>query len=172
MDVNRFSRSREEDASWRRDAGLLAPRAALAATMLYHGIDKLRDPTETKVAFGGLGFRPPGFWARLTAVAETAAGALALVGVLVRPAALAVVVTQAVAITKVHARRGFRVEKGGFEFNMALIAIAAALLLGGSGRYSASRLLPPPTRSRLAFARLSRRARRRRAWGRLLRLLG
>ena|SRR5215831_5282320 len=107
MDANRFSLGREEEAGRQRDAGLLAPRAALGATMLYHGVEKLRDPSEATVAFGGLGFRPAGFWARATGIAEAAAGALALAGVLVRPTALAVLVTQAVAIGKVHAPRAF-----------------------------------------------------------------
>jgi putative oxidoreductase len=119
----------------------LAPRAALGATMLYHGIGKLRDPASTRAAFGSLGIRPAGFWARATGIAEASAGALALAGALVRPAAIAVLVTQAMAIAKVHARKGFAIEKGGFEFNLALMAIATALLVGGAGRYSGSRLV-------------------------------
>jgi putative oxidoreductase len=124
-----------------RDAALLPPRATLAATMLYHGIEKLRDRQSAAGMFESIGLRPADFWARATAFAETGAGALALLGVLVRPAALAVLVTQSMAIAKVHAAKGFANHKGGFEFNLALMAIAAALLVGGPGRYSLSRLL-------------------------------
>jgi putative oxidoreductase len=109
--------------------------------MLYHGIEKLRAPEQAAQAFGGLGFRRPGFWARATGIAETAAGALSLFGFLVRPAALAVLVTQGTAIAKVHAPKGYSAHKGGFEFNLALMAIATALLIGGPGRYSGSGLL-------------------------------
>ena len=38
-------------------------------------------------------------------------------------------VTQSVAIAKVHRRNGFDVTKDGYEFNVALMAIAAGLLL-------------------------------------------
>jgi len=71
-----------------------------------------------------------------TGTAEVFAGACALLGFLTRPAALAVLVTQAVAIAKVHAKNGFDITKGGYEFNVALMAIAAGLLVAGPGMFS------------------------------------
>src|SRR5207253_557110 len=53
-----------------------------------------------------------------------------------RPAALAVLVTQSVAVAKVHAKKGFSIMNGGFEFNLALMAIAAAMLVAGPGLFS------------------------------------
>lgn len=129
-----------EGAGWRRDAGLLAPRTTLGATMLYHGVEKLRAPEQAVAQFEGLGIKPAKFWARATAFAEAGAGVLMLAGWLVRPAALAVLVTQAMAIKKVHAPKGFATYRGGYEFNLGLMATAAALLLGGPGRYSLARL--------------------------------
>jgi putative oxidoreductase len=119
-----------------RDLALLPPRAALGATMLYHGLEKLRSVRETAQSFESLGIRPAQTWARATGLAETAAGVLSVLGVLTRPAALAVLVTQGVAIAKVHARQGFPATKGGYEFNLALMTIAAALLIAGPGRFS------------------------------------
>jgi putative oxidoreductase len=113
----------------------------LGATMLYHGAEKLRDPQKTAAQFESLGINPAGFWARATAIAEAGAGVLMLAGWLVRPAALAVLVTQAMAIKKVHAPKGFATYRGGYEFNLGLMATAAAMLLGGPGRYSLSRVL-------------------------------
>jgi putative oxidoreductase len=130
-----------EGAGWRRDAGLLAPRAMLGATMLYHGVEKLRAPEHAAAQFESLGIKPAGFWARATAIAEAGAGVLTLAGWLVRPAALAVLVTQAVAVKKVHGPKGFAAHRGGYEFNLGLMATAAAMLLGGPGRYSLSRVL-------------------------------
>jgi putative oxidoreductase len=130
-----------EGAGWRRDAGLLAPRTMLGATMLYHGVEKLRAPEQTAAQFESLGIKPAGFWARATAIAEAGAGVLTLAGWLVRPAALAVLVTQAVAVRKVHGPKGFAAHRGGYEFNLGLMATAAAMLLGGPGRYSLSRVL-------------------------------
>ena len=71
-----------------------------------------------------------------------------LAGWLVRPAALAVLVTQAMAIKKVHGAKGFATHRGGYEFNLGLMATAAAMLLGGPGRYSLSALLRRATAPR------------------------
>ena len=152
-----------EVAGWRRDAGLLGPRAMLGATMLYHGAEKLRAPDETAAQFESLGIRPSRFWSQATAIAEAGAGVMMLAGWLVRPAALAVLVTQAMAIKKVHGAKGFATHRGGYEFNLGLMATAAALLLGGPGRFSLARLLAGrseprglrrmlPTRRRRGFA--------------------
>jgi putative oxidoreductase len=104
--------------------------------MLYHGIQKLRDVEKAGDSFEGMGISPGRPWALATALAETFAGASALLGVLTRPAALAVLVTQSVAVAKVHRKRGFDMTKGGYEFNLALMAIAVGLLLAGPGHLS------------------------------------
>ena len=117
----------------------------LGATMLYHGVEKLRAPEQATAQFEKLGIKPAGFWARATAIAEAGAGVLMLAGWLVRPAALAVLVTQATAIKKVHGPKGFATHRGGYEFNLGLMATAAALLLGGPGRFSLARVLAGAT---------------------------
>lgn len=149
--------------------GLLPARAALGSTMLYHGIQKLRDRDQAGSSFQSIGISPGRPWALATALAETFAGASALLGVLTRPAALAVLVTQSVAIAKVHHRNGFDVTKGGYEFNIALMAIAAGLLLAGPGRVSVHRPLERALVDRPMARMLAGRRRRRRA--RLYRLL-
>src|SRR5262245_24963740 len=93
---------------------LVPARAALGSAMLYHGVQKLRDTDQTARAFESLGIKPARPLARAAALAETFAGAAAVLGVLTRPAALAVLVTQAVAIAKVHRPKGFDNTKGGF----------------------------------------------------------
>ncbi|MFL5444649.1 MAG: DoxX family protein, partial [Myxococcales bacterium] len=71
-----------------------------------------------------------------TGIAEVFAGAAAIFGLWTRPAALAVLVTQAVALAKVHSKNGFDITKGGYEFNVALMAIAAGLMVAGPGLFS------------------------------------
>ena len=126
-----------------KEAALLPIRFALGASMLYHGASKLRGdgPRQTGEMFEGLGLRPGRHLALATGIAEAFAGASALLGVLTRPAALAVLVTQAVAITKVHAPKGYSVAGGGMEYNLALMAAAIGLLVAGPGRLSAHEAL-------------------------------
>jgi putative oxidoreductase len=127
------------DGRLRKEVALIPPRAALGATMVYHGLGKLRGGAPQKVGqmFEGLGLRPGKHLAVATGIAEVFGGVGALLGLWTRPAALAVLVTQAVALAKVHAKNGFDVTKGGFEYNLALMCIAAALLIAGPGKFSA-----------------------------------
>lgn len=120
---------------------LLPVRLALGTSMVYHGVSKLKPEGRQHTAqfFEQLGIRPGRLWSAATGAAELVSGLLALSGIATRPAALAVLVTQAVAIRKVHAKRGFDVTRGGFEFNLSLMAAALGLLLSGPGRVSARR---------------------------------
>ena len=86
--------------------------------------------------FEQLGIQPARPWALATGLTEAVAGALTMLGIGTRVAALGVLVTQGVAIAKVHGKKGFAIEKQGFEFNLALCAMALGLLLTGPGRMS------------------------------------
>jgi len=126
------------DARMRKEAALVAPRAALGASMVYHGLGKLKGdaPQKTGEMFEQIGIQPGKHFAVATGIAEVFAGVGAILGFWTRPAALAVLVTQAVAINKVHAKNGYDITKGGYEYNVALMAIAAALLVAGPGLFS------------------------------------
>ncbi|HZZ84159.1 MAG TPA: DoxX family protein [Anaeromyxobacteraceae bacterium] len=122
-----------------KDAASLPARMALGASMLYHGTGKLRAEgrEQTSQFMESVGITPGRGWAVATGVAETVAGVLAVAGIATRPAALAVLVTQGVAVWRVHSRNGFDITKGGYEYNLALMAIALGLLVAGPGRFSA-----------------------------------
>ena len=126
-------------ARLRKEAALVPPRAALGASMVYHGLGKLREGAPEQVGgfFESVGLKPGRPLAVATGIAEMFAGIGTILGLWTRPAALAVLVTQAFAIGKVHAKNGFDVAKGGFEFNIALMCIAGALLIAGPGVFSA-----------------------------------
>ncbi len=117
----------------------LPVRLALGGAMLYHGVSKLRGegPRQTGEMFESMGIRPGRFWAVATGAAESFAGLAAVLGIATRPAALAVLITQAMAIAKVHAPKGYAASAGGYEYNLALMAIALGLLVGGPGSLSA-----------------------------------
>ena len=123
------------DARWRKELALIPPRAALGASMVYHGMGKLRDggPEQAGQFFEQVGLQPGKHMAVAAGIAEVFAGVGTILGLWTRPAALAVLVTQAVAVAKVHAKNGYDTAKGGFEYNLALMAIAAALLIAGPG---------------------------------------
>lgn len=127
--------------------GLLALRLTLGAVFLGHGAQKAFG------SFGGpgfqgatgwigsLGFRPPRFWAALAAGGELVAGALLVLGLLTPLAGVLVLADMAVAITKVHAPKGFFVQNGGFEYNLVLIIATLALAATGPGALSLDHLL-------------------------------
>ncbi|MFY0567347.1 DoxX family protein [Archangium lansingense] len=135
-------------------------RATLGSTMLYHGISKLnREGLEqTSQFFENLGLEPARALALATAWTETLAGALALLGIGTRVAALSILVTQAVAIAKVHASKGFDNQKGGYEFNLSLIAAALGLLLSGPGNLSVHHTLRPHLGRRWGLGLLHRKS--------------
>jgi putative oxidoreductase len=122
----------------RKDAALVPIRATLGATMLYHGLPKLSDEgaEQTGQMFEQMGIRPGRTWAKLSGLAEVFGGATAIIGFGTRVGALAVLATQLVAVAKVHGGKGFSNMSGGYEFNLALMAIALGLLVSGPGAVS------------------------------------
>jgi putative oxidoreductase len=126
-----------------RDLGLVPARMSLAATMLKHGLPKLQGEGRAQTAgfMEQIGFKPGARWATLVGVAEVFAGASVGLGVATRLGALAVLVTQGVAIAKVHAPKGFDNMAGGWEFNALLVATALGVLLAGPGEVSVHGLL-------------------------------
>ena len=136
--------------SWSR----LVVRLILGVIFFAHGAQKVFG------WFGGrglsqtiAGFRQMNIPAAATVTAaciECFGGLAMIVGLLARPVALALIAVMLVAIKKVHARHGFFLnwslaqDKGhGFEFNLALIAMALSILIGGAGLLSIDRLFAP-----------------------------
>jgi putative oxidoreductase len=137
-------------ASWSH----LVVRVALGVVFFAHGAQK------TFGWFGGHGlsatiggFRqmnvPPAATA-LAAFIECFGGLALIIGFLARPAALGLIPVMLVAIAKVHGKHGFFLNfamtpgKGhGYEFNLALIAMALSILIGGAGALSIDRLIAP-----------------------------
>ena len=124
------------------DVGLLVLRVVLGVIFAAHGAQKLFGSfggpgLEGTAGFHGqLGIKPPYLMAVLAGLAEFVGGILVAVGFLTPIAAVALVVTMAVAVLTVHLRNGFFNMNGGYEFNLALAAMALALIFAWAGALS------------------------------------
>ena len=134
---------------------LLIVRVVLGVIFFAHGAQKLFG------WFGGYGLKGTiGYFQQalkipapltvLCALTECFGGLAVLVGFLSRPAALGLAIVMLVAIAKVHIPNGFFINwslqqgKGhGYEMNLALIAMAAAVMVWGGGAFSVDRLINP-----------------------------
>jgi putative oxidoreductase len=88
-----------------------------------------------------LGMRPGRRNAIAASASETIGGAMIVAGALTPAAAAMLIATMITAIRTVHFKNGLWASKGGYEFNLALIAGLLALLDGGPGSPSVDALL-------------------------------
>jgi putative oxidoreductase len=132
----------------------LVVRLGLGVVFFAHGAQKVLGwfggpgLRGTVNGFKGMGIPPAA--TMIAALIEFLGGLAMLTGFLARPAALGLIVVMVVAVAKVHAPNGFFLNwfgtpgKGhGFEFNLALIAMALSILIGGAGALSIDRLIAP-----------------------------
>ncbi|QBF27588.1 DoxX family protein [Pseudomonas tructae] len=127
--------------------GLSIIRILVGIIFMAHGAQKLFG------LFGGgglagtaqfmesLGLAPGLLMALLSGGAEFFGGLALVIGLLVRPAALALTVTLIVAIFSVHIGNGLFMANNGYEFALALLAGTLAVLVEGAGRGSLDRLI-------------------------------
>lgn len=125
----------------------LALRLSAGIIFAAHGAQKLFG------WFGGYGLEgtgqwmasiglEPGYWMALLAGSAEFFGGLALIlGVLTRPAALALAGTMVVAIVSVHLPNGLFMSNNGYEFGLSLLAISVSLVFSGAGRFAVDNLL-------------------------------
>lgn len=137
-------------SSW----GPLALRIPVGLIFAAHGAQKLFG------WFGGYGLEGTGQWmgsiglapgylmALLAGSAEFFGGLALVLGLLVRPAAAALAVAMLVAIFTVHIDKGLFVTNNGYEFGLALLAVAVSLVVTGAGRASLDAALAAETTQR------------------------
>jgi putative oxidoreductase len=110
---------------------LLVLRVVLGVIMVAHGYPKVTGGISHQVQIvSGLGL--PGWLAYFSAAAEFLGGILILLGLFTRFASFAVLINMSVAIWKVHWKNGLLGDKG-YQFPLALAAIAFALIFLGAG---------------------------------------
>lgn len=128
----------------------LAPimlRIPIGIIFMAHGLQKLMG------WFGGYGLEGVAGWmesiglspgmlmAILAGSAEFFGGLFILLGLLVRPSALALSVTMVVAIFAVHIDNGLFMSNNGYEFALALLAASVSLMVSGGGKLSVDSLI-------------------------------
>jgi putative oxidoreductase len=110
---------------------LLVLRLVLGIIMIAHGYSKVFGGLSRHVQMvSSLGL--PGWLAYFSAGAEFLGGILVILGILTRLASFAITIDMVVAIVKVHWKSGLLGEHG-YQFPLALSAIAFALIFLGAG---------------------------------------
>lgn len=124
------------------DWALLVVRLAAGAVFVAHGAQKMFG------AFDGPGLAnvaqmmgPVGY---LVAIGEFFGGLGLIIGLLPRFSAAALIVVMIGAIVMVHGPNGFFLANQGYEYNLALIGLLAAVLIAGPGRLALSHYLQSP----------------------------
>ena len=119
--------------------GLAILRVALAVIFIYHGYPKLvRADAMMRQFFVQHGF--PGYFVGLAGILECVGGALLLIGLFTRPAALLLAVEMGIAIWKVKMVHGvFAVNE--YQFELALAAACLVLATVGAGSYSVDHVM-------------------------------
>lgn len=125
----------------------LVLRIPVAIIFIAHGAQKLFG------AFGGYGLEGTGQWmesidlapgfimALLAGSAEFFGGLFLLLGLLTRPAAIALAGTMVVAIFSVHFENGLFMANNGYEFGLALLAASVSLGFSGAGKVAIDNLI-------------------------------
>jgi putative oxidoreductase len=119
--------------------GRLILRLVVGGYFFGHGTQKLfgwfggYGPDATGQFFEGLGLRPGKRHAIAAGAAEAGGGALLVLGAATPLASAALIATMLTAIHRVHLKNGPWVTDQGYEYNLVLIAVAAALAETGPG---------------------------------------
>lgn len=120
----------------------LAARSIIGGLFIGHGTQKLKGwfggpgLAGTQGTMQAIGMHPARANAVAAGVTETAGGALLVAGLATPLASSALIGTMITAIRKVHLPNGPWVSKGGYEYNLVLIAALLALAEEGPGDIS------------------------------------
>jgi putative oxidoreductase len=122
--------------------GLGLLRIVVGGLFMGHGLQKLTGWFEghglraTGESFEAMGLRPGKAHATAAGLSETAGGALLAAGLFTPLGASLLSGTMITAIRKVHAPNGPWAAKGGYEYNLVMLAVVFAITDVGPGRLS------------------------------------
>lgn len=122
--------------------GLLLLRVILGVTLAVHGAQKLfgwfggLGLEGTGRALASFGFQPGRRHALMAGLVELTGGALLAFGLATSLASTIFVSVMLVAAVGVHARNGFFITEGGYEYNLVIGAAGLMFAFTGPGRFS------------------------------------
>jgi putative oxidoreductase len=125
-----------------RPLGMPLIRVAAGLMLMPHGAQKLFGAfgggglSGTAEGFARMGLEPALPLAAITGGIEFFGGFLLAIGLLTRPAAVAIGIVMLVAVFHVHWPNGFFANRGGYEFALLWGFVAAGFAMTGGGRYS------------------------------------
>jgi putative oxidoreductase len=117
-------------------------RVGLGVVLIPHGCQKLfgmfggMGITANAALFDKLGYSPGMFWGTLVGCVELIGGALLVIGLFTRLAALSVVIFMIVAVHFTATTNGFFWSKSGMEYPLLILVSALVFLVRGGGAYS------------------------------------
>lgn len=121
--------------------GLLIIRLIFGLSFARHGTEKLfgwfggYGIKGNAAFFESIGIKPGIPMAYLAGLGELLGGLFLAAGIFLPVAALLIVGPMIVAILTVTGKNGFAITAGGYEYNLAIIAVAIGILLTGPGAY-------------------------------------
>jgi len=127
--------------------GLLVIRLVFGLTFAAHGAQKLfgwfggYGIEGTGGFFESVGIKPGKPMAVLAGLGEVAGGLLFAFGLLTPLAAVVIAVTMLVAIITVTGKNGYWATAEGYEYSVAIIAVAVGITVTGPGAYALDALL-------------------------------
>lgn len=116
-------------------------RAGLGLILMAHGSQKILGMfggmgiNGNAALFDKLGYHPGMFWGTLVGCTELFGGALLVIGLFTRPAALAVMIFMIFSIQFTSAK-GFFWSQGGMEYSILILLAALVFAIRGGGDYS------------------------------------
>jgi putative oxidoreductase len=122
-------------------------RIGLGAILVPHGMQKLFGSfggiglEKNAALFDKIGYSPGMFWGTLVGCTELVGGALLVIGLFTRPAALAVVIFMINGVYFLSRTGGFFWSNRGSEFAILIGLVALFLLIRGGGPWSVDRKL-------------------------------
>jgi putative oxidoreductase len=125
----------------------LITRLVIGGLFVGHGTQKLfgwfggPGLEGTQQMMSQLEMHPPRRHARAAGLTESVSGTLLALGLATPLAAAGIIGVMTTAIRKVHLSNGLWVSKGGYEYNLVLIAALLDLVDGGPGPLSVDRVL-------------------------------